>query len=116
MGKLLRSYSIAMDTPEEDLIYAARNGNLDLIKKSLRKGADVNYQDHRGETALICAARKNESEICQFLLGAGADITIANSRGNNALTAAVSAKSAAAYRTICDFFNKKIEEYSDAEN
>lgn len=116
MGKMLAHYSSANDTVEDDLIYAARNGNLDLIKKCLKKGADVNYQDHRGETALICAARKNEAEICQFLLDAGADIGLINSRGKNAMTAATSANSAAAFRTICDFFNKKIEEDSNAEN
>ena len=41
---------------ENDLIEAAKNGDIDMVSQSLDDGANINFKDDRGDTALICAS------------------------------------------------------------
>ncbi len=54
------------------LHYAASVGNLEMIKKLLAKGAEVNARTLRGITPLYMAARDADIETVKLLLSAGA--------------------------------------------
>lgn len=60
--------------PLRDLCLAARNGNLDSIRKSLEEGADVNTIDPEGSTPLGRAATSGQRNVVEFLLASGAHI------------------------------------------
>ena len=72
----------------DELIDAARKGDINRIKKLLDKGADVNAKDKDGETALMAAALRGHTEIVQFLLNKGADVNAKRNDGTTALMAA----------------------------
>ena len=57
----------------------------DTVKLLLVRGADVNIQDHFGQTALICAAVYGWAETVKMLLDARADIDIQDKFGRTAL-------------------------------
>ena len=58
------------DTP---LIAAARSGNCKMVKFLISKGANINYQNEYGQSALSVAALTNEFDIVLYLLQNGAD-------------------------------------------
>ena len=60
-----------METP---LMQAASYGHENNVAYLLKKGAQVNYADHQGATALYCAARRGNARIVTDLLQAGATI------------------------------------------
>lgn len=65
----------------EDLIDAARIGDISTVKVLLAKGVDVNAKtnDH-GTTVLMVASQQGYIEIVQVLLAKGADV---NTKSNN---------------------------------
>ena len=60
-------------TLDEQLIGAAKSGDLAAVKTLLAKGADVNAKDGDGLTALIAAAGEGQLEVVRLLLNKGAD-------------------------------------------
>ena len=62
-----------MSSPEETLWYAAWNGDLALILKSLDQGVPVNGRSVHSSTPLEAAAYNAQAEACVLLLQAGAD-------------------------------------------
>ena len=60
---------IAWADYDSDLIYAAKDGDLNKVKSLISKGADVNAKNKYGYTALNKA---KTSEIRQFLINNGA--------------------------------------------
>ncbi|MBA3014837.1 MAG: ankyrin repeat domain-containing protein [Proteobacteria bacterium] len=68
------------------LMVAAGEGNAELVKELLDKGADVNAKtDTLGRTAMIIAARYGQSEVVDILLRAGADVNVQTTMGCTAL-------------------------------
>lgn len=55
------------------LVDAAARGDLDLVRKLLVKGAQVDAQDSDGDTALKAAAVAGKREVLRFLIEKGAD-------------------------------------------
>ena len=73
---------------EEELCYAAEDGNRAKVDKLLGKGVSANAKDRYEETALAKAARQGNADIVRLLLAHGAD---ANANfGSTALIAAAS--------------------------
>ncbi|MEN6624158.1 MAG: ankyrin repeat domain-containing protein [Smithella sp.] len=55
------------------LMRAAREGNLNLVKNLIQAGAEINARDTNGMNALLYAFEYNHFEICSFLIDKGAD-------------------------------------------
>jgi ankyrin repeat protein len=63
-----------------DLLRAVDRGNLNKVKDSLDKGADINAQSSQG-TSLFLASFNGQIEIVKFLIEKGADINMRNEKG-----------------------------------
>jgi len=53
---------------------AARTGKVGPVAALLKRGADVNTKERRGQTALMWAAADGHTQVVQLLIKAGADI------------------------------------------
>jgi ankyrin repeat protein len=90
------SASVVRD-PSENLLIAAETGDMDLFRRAILEGADVDACDFDGKTALILAAENNRGGVITNLLSGVTNIlpeaTLADSElrdnaGNTALLAA----------------------------
>lgn len=75
------SNSFGKSTP---LGIAIQKGEIDLVKKLVEYGADVNEKSF-GMTPLMIAARYNKVEIIKILLANGANINAKDDKGFTAL-------------------------------
>jgi ankyrin repeat protein len=85
----LRNEKINVYGKPSALIRASFNGNHEIVKLLIDKGAKVNQQNHNGETALMIAARKQYLDIVETLLGAGALPDLTDKKGSSALMKSV---------------------------
>lgn len=76
--------------PNEDLLKAADEGNLENVKKAINNGANINSSDTEGMTALMYASMKCHLELVKILIDNGADFKLEN-YGLNALSYATTA-------------------------
>lgn len=67
--------------PNNLLIVASQLGDIDRVRLAIAKGADVNYQDEKGGTALHWAVFYGHKEIINLLLMQGADPLIKDKNG-----------------------------------
>ncbi len=67
--------------PNNLLIVASQLGDIDRVRLAIAKGADVNYQDEKGGTALHWAVFYGHKEIIKLLLMQGADPLIKDKNG-----------------------------------
>ncbi|MFP4664480.1 MAG: ankyrin repeat domain-containing protein [Bacteroidales bacterium] len=67
-----------------DMFKAAREGDLETIKKGLKAGEDINKTNSYGENILMKAAENNHFEVVKYLLDEGADKTQQNIYDYNA--------------------------------
>jgi ankyrin repeat protein len=79
---------IGLHTPL--LIHAANEGNIEMCRFLLEKGADANFQmKHNGQTALMFAACRIHGNVACAIFDAliehGADISLRDSNGKNAI-------------------------------
>jgi ankyrin repeat protein len=80
------AYGNDMSETGDGLIEAAMSGDIIKVRQLLADGADVNFANRLGVTALMVAAQWNRPEIVRFLLSKGADVeAVENSSGCNAL-------------------------------
>ena len=76
----------------EELVYLCRGdrgGNPNEVKRFLKLGADVNFQDHKGKTALHRAAKSGFLEAMNILLKHGADVDAEDPGGETPLFDAI---------------------------
>ena len=69
------------------LWYAARKGNLELVKLLIQHGADVNAKTRSGSTAIHAACLENNFEIIKILGDAGADVGSEDNESSTCLMA-----------------------------
>jgi ankyrin repeat protein len=65
---LIEDQGAQLDTKNEFLIEASRNGHKDILTFLLEKGIDINQNDKSGYTALMWASREGHKEIVKMLL------------------------------------------------
>jgi ankyrin repeat protein len=71
------------------LLYAARDGRLDIARTLVEAKADVNQVDANGITPLIAAITNNHVEVALFLIDHGADVNASDWYGRTPLWSAV---------------------------
>ena len=76
------------------LLIVTRKRELDWVGFLLRKGADPNVGDPKGETPLMVAAGIGFEEAAAAMLGSGAKVDLTNRQGETALSRAVQQKQA----------------------
>ena len=57
----------------------------EVVKEVIERGANLNIQNHDGETATMVAVRKKNRGVLDLLLGAKANLEATNAEGKNAL-------------------------------
>ena len=75
-------------TTPSDLCYAARVGDLQLIKNYLARKVDINGRGNEGLTALIEASQEGRKDAVDLLLSQGADVNAQTDYGLTALIGA----------------------------
>ena len=80
-----------VETPKLDLHAAVVMDNLDVIRKHIKAGSDLNFPEPtHSSSPLITAAALGKTEATKILVDAGADLNYQNADGSTALhTAAV---------------------------
>ncbi len=71
------------------LILATSKGNLAILNKLIEKGADLNFQDKNGYSALHFVAQNKEKEIAEVLLEKGANPNLRDLYGNPPIWTAI---------------------------
>jgi len=71
------------------LLYAARDGRLDVAKILVNAKADVEMADPNGLTPLLMAITNNQMKVARFLIDQGAKINVSDWYGRTPLWAAV---------------------------
>jgi len=75
-----------VDKPSMDIHTAVLSGNLDVVKKHIKAGTDINQKEPMsGSTPLMSAATFNKPEIAKALIEANASLSIKNNDGSTAL-------------------------------
>jgi ankyrin repeat protein len=74
----------------EQLIKAARSGNLNRVKELLNRGAKINAKDNNGYQAIHWATRQRHLPVVKELLNRGANIHARDNRGRNPIYMAAS--------------------------
>ena len=62
---------------------ACANGDFPMVCSQIKAGADVNYQNGDGRTALMRASKRDRKDVVQVLLDNGADVNITDNKGEN---------------------------------
>jgi ankyrin repeat protein len=78
------------DMAGEVLYNAVRLNNIDKVREAIQAGANVNWRDQDGRTALMWAVMNDQPvEIVNALIAAGADVNVQDQDGATALMWAV---------------------------
>ena len=76
-------------TLNAQLLVAARQSDVEGVKKSLDRGALPNSRNRQGKTSLFMSIEKNQMEIFKLMLDAGADVNLPSLEKVTPLIAAV---------------------------
>ena len=76
---------------------ACANGDFTTVCAEVKKGADINYQNGDGRTALMRAAKRDHKDIVRYLVDNGADVNAEDNKGKTAIMGAAKKGN----KTIC---------------
>ena len=62
-------------------MYAAMNGNIEMMKVLIEYGENINETDSSGQTPIFFAARSSNTEAIDFLISQGANVNIKDRDG-----------------------------------
>ncbi len=74
-----------ISTLDRQLIDAAERGDVPAVKSLLARGASVNAQDEKRDSAFLIAGARGRTEVLKVLLAAGPDFRLTNRYGGTAL-------------------------------
>lgn len=74
------------------LFRAVAKQRIDIARRIIEAGTNVNARSRQGYTALMIAASHGHDDIVRLLLDSGADLTVVDAEGRNALQIAREAK------------------------
>lgn len=72
------------DEASKNLLIAAQEGNLSDLNKAIALGANPNFANAQGQTALMLAGKYNNETEVKALISAGADVNLADAKGRTA--------------------------------
>jgi ankyrin repeat protein len=88
MLRLIRFYAFVPPGPRtscsihlEDLLRAAKSGNLATVQDLVSRGMDPDTADPAGNTLLMMAAREGRSDVVRYLIGRKAKVDAQNGVG-----------------------------------
>ncbi len=61
-------------TIDQRVVFAARSGNMPVLKARVRAGGDINYVDPQHGSALVVAITHDHVDVVEWLIGTGADV------------------------------------------
>ena len=76
LGLLVMLCTVVWAKLGDELIQAAKVGDIAEVKSLIEAGADVNYKDKYGYTALIYSTNFGDTEIADILISAGANLDL----------------------------------------
>jgi|GEM_PF-6539340 len=82
------SYALAA-SPSQTLLQAVMNGSADQVSQALAQGADINFQDDQGYTALMWSLMVGQGELTPQLIKAGAHVAIQTPPSSGSVTALI---------------------------
>lgn len=83
-------FSIAIASPQDDLMVAVRRDSDIAVKQLLRQGVNVNARDQNGKTALTVAIHEKSDKVLPLLLNwKGTDINATNQADESPLMIAI---------------------------
>jgi ankyrin repeat protein len=89
-------------TIDQLVIFAARSGNLQLLKERVRAGGDINYNDSSHGSALTAAILKGHLNVLDWLISNGADVNMEYHDGIGPLEVALrNPEPTVVYRLAC---------------
>lgn len=86
----------------DEFCKAALDGNIDLVRRGLQSGIDVNFTDSDGRTALMYSSFNGHTELIKALLEKGAKVDTRDPNGRTALILAASGPFPAALKLLLD--------------
>ena len=90
-----------------DLVYSSALGQLDIVKKLVTDGANVNAKNESRRTPLAAAAANGNLSVVNFLLVQGADVNSESTDGNLTRSALSSAAEKGHLEVVKALLNKK---------
>lgn len=82
---LLTATMVLAAPSADNMVAAAKGGDVETVKEGLQAGFDPNYKDRQGNSLLIHAAANSNADIVTVLLKGGADPAMQNKSGDDAL-------------------------------
>jgi uncharacterized protein len=86
--ELIDAFEGVKGVKETQMIVAASTGDLSVLKKMIAEGADVNYKDTDGWSALTEATLTGQIEAVKILIDSHADVNMKHQKGWTALMVA----------------------------
>jgi uncharacterized protein len=88
LGEFVLAFERQNQDEEDQVLEAARNGDITVVREALQRGATGTYINRKcgdGRTAMIEAARHGQSEVAQMLLDFNANPNVQDDSGRTAL-------------------------------
>lgn len=68
-------------TLDQQIIFAVRARNIELVRERINAGGDPNFQDPQHGSALVAAINNEDEDILQFLIESGVNVNAENLHG-----------------------------------